>query len=193
MSSGCSGSLLGDMATRCALVQVRAVAGPRWGPASSAKMLESLKSCFLNTCAVVRPFFLMTCARPSPRPAPTEQLLDPLSKQASKQARCLLACLLAWTRFWKSDGTILRFLEATLHRGESRKPGARKKKDCLPDHRRLAPPLVQPAVAHSPPWRCGDGLESLAAGGCALLVADAIEVSRARAADARQVRAPAAS
>ena len=93
MSSGCSGSLLGDMATRCALVQVRAVAGPRWGPASSAKMLESLKSCFLNTCAVVRPFFLMTCARPSPRPAPTEQLLDPLSKQASKQGRCLLACL----------------------------------------------------------------------------------------------------
>ena len=192
MSSGCSGSLLGDMATRCALVQVRAVAGPRWGPASSAKMLESLKSCFLNTCAVVRPFFLMTCARPSPRPAPTEQLLDPLSKQASK-LEYLLACLLAWTRFWKSDGKFLRFLEATLHRGESRKPGARKKKDCLPNHRRLAPPLVQPAVAHLPPWRCGDGLESLAAGGCALLVADAIEVSRALAADARQVRAPAAS
>ena len=44
MSSGCSGSLLGDMATRCALVQVRAVAGPRWGPASSAKMLESLNA-----------------------------------------------------------------------------------------------------------------------------------------------------
>ena len=124
MSSGCSGSLLGDMATRCALVQVRAVAGPRWGPASSAKMLESLNVLeYLCGCA---PFFSHDMCAPFASSRADRATVGP-AKQASS-----LACLLAWTRFWKSDGTILRFLEATLHRGESRKPGARKKRTVFP-------------------------------------------------------------
>ena len=188
MSSGCSGSLLGDMATRCALVQVRAVAGPRWGPASSAKMLESLNVLeYLCGCA---PFFSHDMCAPFASSRADRATVGP-AKQASKLLlTCLLACLDPLLEVGRNNFEIPRGNFASRRKP---KAGSPKKKDCLPNHRRLAPPLVQPAVAHLPPWRCGDGLESLAAGGCALLVADAIEVSRALAADARQVRAPAAS
>jgi hypothetical protein len=120
MSSGCSGSLLGDMATRCALVQVRAVAGPRWGPASSAKMLESLNVLeYLCGCA---PFFSQDMCAPFASSRADRATVGP-AKQASKLLlTCLLACLDPLLEVGRNNFEIPRGNFCIEAKAESREP-----------------------------------------------------------------------
>jgi len=110
----------------------------------------------LKACAVVRPQVLMSCE--------------------------LLVNLLEDGRSIFEIRTIGQLcLEA---KAESLARGTRKEGPEAPSTLFSLPSLIFYA-GYLPHWRRGDGLESLAAGGCALLVADAFEASRALAADRR--------
>jgi len=115
---------------------------------------------------------------------------------AASSLHCLKACAVVRPQVLMSCELLVNLLEDGRSIFEIRTIGqlcleAKAESLAGPEKRGLRPstlfslPSLIFYAGYLPHWRRGDGLESLAAGGCALLVADAFEASRALAADRR--------